>query len=81
VDVALGIGSARRTAAGGLPKAAFQRAAQSPAIDPSANSVSRKADRARAQRSRSCRVARIRPFELADAWSAPRREVLAACPR
>src|SRR5438034_423837 len=26
-------------------------------------------------------VARLRPFELADAWGAPRREVLAACLR
>src|SRR5262249_13797525 len=82
IDVALGIGSAlvppppAASAAGG----AFQRAAQALRRAIPSQRIAFAEKLLEVVRSGPDHVlARIRPFELADAWDAPRRDVLSVC--
>src|SRR6267142_1992625 len=81
IDVALGIGSALApTPSASAEGGAFQRAAQAlrRAIPPQRIALAEKLLEI-VRSGPDPALARIRPFELADAWGAPRREVLSIC--
>ena len=81
IDVALGIGSALAPPlAASVEGGAFQRAAQAlrRAIPPQRIALAEKLLEI-VRSGPDPALARIRPFELADAWGAPRREVLSIC--
>jgi len=84
IDVALGIGNALALApaAASAEGGAFDRAAQSlrRSIPHQQLALAEKLIE-HVRGGPDPAVARIRPFELADAWNAPRREVLAVCLR
>ena len=80
LDASLSSGVRPHPVRAGAPHAvALDRAERALAIDVGSSLARRVADHVR--EADDADVSRIRPFELADAWELPRREVLAACLR